>query len=297
MTMSAFPYIGGKTRLADWVVSRLPPHTTYIEPFGGSAAVLLNKPRSKVEVFNDADSDVVTFFRVARERRDELAEWCRYTPFSEQLHDEWTSEFFAGERPDDDLEHAGRWLYLRYSQYAAKVSRKSGFKRESPDDEKGSRNARNWQNASERIEQVAERFRGVSVVNEDYSAVLNRYDSSETVFYVDPPYVDKEDLYLEYADHAALEEQLQRIEGRAIVSYTQRPAGCYDSWRVVENDVTHSAAGSGKTATERLFLNFDPDDFPTFADTQQRTLSFVEDGGNDRSIDTGTDRSGGDGDA
>ncbi len=279
MPFSAFPYIGGKTRLADWVVSHLPPHTTYVEPFGGSGAVLLNKPQSKVEVFNDADSDVVTFFRVARERRDELAEWCRYTPFSEQLHDEWADEFFAGERPDNELEHAGRWLFLRYSQYAGKVSRKSGFKRESPDDEKGSRNARNWQNAPERIEQVAERFRGVSVVNEDYSTVLDRYDDPDMVFYVDPPYVEKEDLYLEYADHAALEEQLQNIEGRAIVSYTQKPAGCYDDWHVVERDVTHSAAGSGKTATERLFLNFEPENFAPFVDADQRTLFAATEGG------------------
>ena len=282
MTVSAFPYIGGKTRLSDWVVSYLPPHTTYVEPFGGSGAVLLNKPRSKVEVFNDADSDVVTFFRVARERRDELAEWCRYTPFSEQLHDEWADQFFAGERPDNELEHAGRWLFLRYSQYAGKVSRKSGFKRESPDDEKGSRNARNWLNASERIGQVAERFRGVSVVNEDYGAILDRYDSSDTVFYVDPPYVGKENLYDEYADHAALEEQLQDIEGHAIVSYTEKPAGCYDGWRVVERVVRHSAAGNGKTATERLLLNFDPETFPPFVDVAQKTLSEVANGGESR---------------
>ena len=65
--LSAFPYIGGKTRLADWIQSHLPAHNTYVEPFGGSAAVLLNKPRSKVEIFNDKDGDVVNFFEVARE--------------------------------------------------------------------------------------------------------------------------------------------------------------------------------------------------------------------------------------
>jgi len=83
--LSAFPYIGGKTRLADWIQSHLPAHTTYVEPFGGSAAVLLNKPRSKVEIFNDKDGDVVNFFEVAREHPDKLAEFCRYVPFSEQL--------------------------------------------------------------------------------------------------------------------------------------------------------------------------------------------------------------------
>ncbi|ARS91398.1 DNA adenine methylase [Natrarchaeobaculum aegyptiacum] len=258
--ISAFPYIGGKTRLARWVIRHLPPHTAYVEPFGGSAAVLLNKPRSDVEIFNDLDSDVVTFFRVARERPEELAEWCRYVPFSEQLHDEWADEFFAGERPNDEIEHAGKWLFLRYSQYAGKVSRKSGFKRESPHDDKGSRNARNWVNAPERIEEVADRFRGVSVVNEDFAAVVERYDSPETVFYLDPPYWEKEHFYREQADHATLEETLRGIEGFALVSYTDLPPGLYDDpeWTVVERTATHSAAGNGKTATERLVLNFEP---------------------------------------
>lgn len=292
MTFSAFPYIGGKTRLADWVVSHLPPHTTYVEPFGGSGAVLLNKPRSKVEIFNDKDEDVVTFFRVARERRDELAEWCRFTPFSEQLHDEWADEFFRGERPDDDVEHAGKWLFLRYSQYAGKVSRKSGFKREAPDDEKGSRNARNWNNAPERIKRVAERFRGISVVNEDYQAVVERYDSSETVFYLDPPYFEKEDLYRVAADHPSLEQTLNEIDGYAIVSYTEIPPGLYEGWHVVEKGVTHSAAGNGKQANERLLMNFDPETKSEFVDADQKTLLAATDGGNSRSIDTGTDREG-----
>jgi DNA adenine methylase len=274
MAMSAFPYIGGKTRLADWVVDHLPPHTTYIEPFGGSGAVLLNKSRSKVEVFNDLDDDVVTFFQVARERPEELAEWCQYTPFSEQHHDQWADQFFAGERPDDDVEHAGRWLFLRYSQYAGKVSRKSGFKREAPEDEKGSRNAQNWTNAPDRIEQVADRFRGVSITNEDALSVVERYDSPEAAFYLDPPYWEKEGLYRVSADHARLERSLREIDGYAIVSYTDIPPGLYDDWTVVEQTVTHSAAGNGKTADERLLMNFDPDKFPQFSSGQQATLGF-----------------------
>lgn len=273
MTMSAFPYIGGKTRLADWIISHLPPHTTYVEPFGGSGAVLLNKPRSNVEVFNDKDGDVVTFFRVAREKPEELAEWCRFTPFSEQLHEEWADAFFAGERPADDVEHAGKWLFLRYSQYAAKVSQKSGFKRESPTDEKGSRNARNWTNVPERIEQVAERFQGVSVVCEDYADVIDRYDSPETVFYLDPPYLGKEDFYREAADHGSLERTLREIDGYALVSYTEVPPGLYGGWNVVEKTVQHSAAGNGKTADERLLMNFEPAEFPAFSGSRQATLT------------------------
>lgn len=272
VTFSAFPYIGGKTRLADWIIDHLPDHTTYVEPFGGSAAVLLNKARSDVEVFNDRDDDVVTFFEVARDRRDELIEWCRYTPFAEQHHDEWADEFFAGERPDDPVEHAGRWLFLRYSQYAAKVSQKSGFKRESTGDDKGSREARNWMNVPERIEQVAERFGGVSVVNDDYQAVVERYDSPGTVFYVDPPYYEKEDYYRVAADHETLEKTLTGIDGYALVSYTDVPPGLYEDWHVVEKNIPHSAAGNGKRADERLLMNFQPEERQPFREARQTGL-------------------------
>ncbi|WP_237560582.1 DNA adenine methylase [Halostella litorea] len=273
MTLSAFPYIGGKTRLASWVIDHLPPHTAYVEPFGGSGAVLLNKPRSTVEVFNDKDDDVVTFFRVARQRPEELAEWCRMTPFSEQLHNRWADAFFAGERPDDELEHAGRWLFLRYSQYAAKVSSKSGFKRESPNDEKGSRNARNWGNVPDRIDDVAERFRGVSVVNEDYQTVIERYDSPETVYYLDPPYFGKEDFYQESAEHSSLEQTLDDIDGYAIVSYSEIPPGLYEDWHTVEKTTHHSAAGNGKEADERLLMNFDPETVEPWVPAQQTAAS------------------------
>ena len=263
--LSAFPYIGGKTRLADWIQSHLPAHTTYVEPFGGSAAVLLNKPRSKVEIFNDKDGDVVNFFEVAREHPDKLAEFCRHVPFSEQLHSQWSDEYFAGEFPADKVERAAKWLFLRYSQYSGIVSTKSGFKRE----------ARNWVNVPERIDAVAERFGGVSVDNEDYSTIVERYDSPETVFYIDPPYHGKEGLYIERADHAELESVLQSIEGDAIVSYTEIPPGLYEDWIVVEKTVRHSAAGDGKTADERLLMNFDPDEADPFVEAQQSTLATI----------------------
>ena len=99
MSLSAFPYVGGKTILAEWIIDQLPSHTVYVEPFGGSASVLLNKPRSNVEVYNDLDGDVVQFFEVARERPDEL-----------ELFDD----------PDstdpilDEIEDAGPLLYQLY---------------------------------------------------------------------------------------------------------------------------------------------------------------------------------------
>lgn len=170
MTFSAFPYTGGKTKLVGFIRDQLPNHVTYVEPFGGSAAVLLNKPRSSIEVYNDLDGDVVQFFEIARERPDELAEWLRRTPFSEELHAEWSDQFYSGERPDDAVERAGRFVYLRYSQFAGKYANKSGFRRDTPRTRVGE--SMTWKGVPERIEQLCQRLQGVSIQNTHFREII-----------------------------------------------------------------------------------------------------------------------------
>jgi DNA adenine methylase len=81
-TRAALRYYGGKARLAPWIVAHLPPHVCYVEPFGGAASVLLRKPPAPYEVYNDLDGEVVGFFRVLRERPDDLLHAIALTPFA-----------------------------------------------------------------------------------------------------------------------------------------------------------------------------------------------------------------------
>lgn len=283
MALSIFPYIGGKTNIARWIVDQLPEHDVYVEPFGGSAAVLLNKPRSNIEVYNDVDGDVVQFFEVARNRTGELVEWMRRVPFSEQLHNEWGEAFYRGERPDDPVERAGRFLFLRYSQFAGKYHSHSGFKRDTLRARVGE--SRSWQDAPEKLEEAVERLQGVSIQRNDFRDVIERYDGPETVFYCDPPYLDKEDLYPAAGDfsHAALADALTGIEGYALVSYTDEPADLYDGWNVETKESFHNAGARDENNTkevrERLLVNFDPATVPRFesADHSQARLSGVTD--------------------
>src|SRR3954468_785325 len=107
-----FAWYGGKSRLAPAIVKLLPAHRTYVEAFGGAAAVLCAKPRAVLEVYNDIDGGLVTFFRVLRDRPDELARALRETPYSRE---EFARCWATWASIEDDLERARRW-YVRCRQ-------------------------------------------------------------------------------------------------------------------------------------------------------------------------------------
>lgn len=293
MAFSAFPYTGGKTRLVTFIREQLPEHVTYVEPFGGSAAVLLNKPRSNIEVYNDLDGDVVQFFEVAREQPDELAEWVRRTPYSEELHQEWASAFYNGQRPDDPVERAGRFVFLRYTQFAGKYGSKSGFRRDTPRTRVGESST--WRGVPERIDELCHRLQGVSIQNEDFREIIEFYDGEDTVFYCDPPYLGSEDSYrVDGFSHAELADALHDIDGFALVSYSDRPEELYNGWNEITRQHYHdSGCRKGEEeaeVTERLLLNYDPGSHPDFVDANQTTLVTATDGGNDHGLHTGTDQ-------
>ena len=88
-TRPVLRYMGGKWRLAPWILRHLPPHRTYVEPFGGAASVLLRKPRAYAEIYNDLDGEIVSLFRVLRdpEAAAELVRRIALTPFAREEFD------------------------------------------------------------------------------------------------------------------------------------------------------------------------------------------------------------------
>lgn len=227
MTTAPFPWFGGKSLLARRIADLLPPHRVYVEPFAGSAAVLFSKPRSHMEVVNDLDGGVVTFFRVLRDRPGELLERLHLTPHArgeyELCRDTW-------EAVEDDVERARRW-YVTISQSFSSSSGRmhsNGWNGEY----KGASHVpapSAWVSNVRQLEGAAERFRGVQVEHRDWREVLEKYDGPEACFYLDPPYVlstRKSGGYrheLSDDDHRELVERLLGLQGCAVVSGYDSP--------------------------------------------------------------------------
>lgn len=286
--VSVFPWPGGKGRRSDWIISRMPPHDTFVDVFGGSGAIIYNKPPSKNEIYNDANNDLVQFFEVLRERQDELLEWVRNVPYARSVHEEWADGFLNGHRPDDPIERAGRFFVLRYMQFAGKVFEKSGFKtraKRSP--------ARTFDNARERLDELAGRFRDVIIENRDWSRIFETYDdgSVDVLFYCDPPYIGTEHYYGGQFDHAAFVDTLEGLESDWMVSYAELPDGLADIGHVIQRDRRHRMCRSASESVERLVCSFDPRERAQFLESgEQQTLITATDGGEGRLMDTDTDR-------
>jgi DNA adenine methylase len=123
MSTPPFAYFGGKASLADRIIAVLPAHRHYVEPFAGSLAVLLAKPPTVMETVNDLDRRLMTFWRVLRDRGDELARSCYLTPHSRAEH----QDAYDLEPVEDDLETARR-IWVQLTQGRGGTLRRTGWR-------------------------------------------------------------------------------------------------------------------------------------------------------------------------
>lgn len=255
-------YYGGKWRLAPWIISHFPPHRVYVEPFGGAASVLMRKPRSYGEVYNDLDGEIVNLFRVVRERSADLTRALIWTPFSRTEY-----RVTAFEPTADPLEEARRTVirsFMGFGSNSIQRTIKSGFRSNS--NRSGTTPAHDWMAFPPTIRAVARRMRGVVIECLPASDVMAQHDGPETLHYVDPPYVHATRALgamhghhgyrheMTDADHETLLAQLRGLRGMVVLS--GYPSALYDrllgDWHRVEREAL--ADGAAKRA-EVLWIN------------------------------------------
>jgi len=184
----AFGWYGGKFSHLDWLLPKLPNCLHYCEPFAGSGAVLLNRKPSPIETYNDIDGEVVNFFKVLREEKEVLIEQIALTPFSRE---EFGSACELNPKLSS-LERARRF-YIRARQVrtglaqTATIGRWANCKNTSRAGMSGV--VSRWLGGVEQLEFIAERLLRVQIENRPAIDVIKLYDSEETLFYCDPPYI------------------------------------------------------------------------------------------------------------
>ncbi|GAA5502203.1 hypothetical protein Dxin01_01942 [Deinococcus xinjiangensis] len=261
----AFGWYGGKFSHLDWLLPLLPEATHYCEPFGGSAAVLINRPPAPVETYNDLDSELVNFFRVLRDQRGELIEAIGLTPFSrEELR------LATGEQDPDlsDLERARRF-FVRARQVRTGLAQTASEGRWAHcllTSRAGMGGAvSRWLGSVEGLSEIVQRLLRVQIENAPALEVIARYDSPETLFYCDPPYLhgtrgDAKAYGFEMTDseHEALAVALRGVQGKVAISgyASDLYEDLYAGWTRIEapSRMIHSSKGE---RAEVLWVNYD----------------------------------------
>jgi DNA adenine methylase len=260
----AFGWYGGKFSHLEWLLPLLPEAHHYCEPFAGSGAVLLNRAPASVETYNDIDGDVVNFFRVLREQPEELARLIALTPFSRE---EFFEAIFDDGETHTDIERARRF-YVRARQartglaQTATLGRWANCKNTSRAGMAGV--VSRWLGGIDGLEDIGARLLRVQFENRPAVEVVKLYDSAQTLFYCDPPYLHETrgdakayGFEMETSEHVELARVLGECSGKVAVSGYRCDLmdELYAGWRRFDapEKMTHSIK---KIRQECLWMNY-----------------------------------------
>ena len=259
VSRSVLRYFGGKWAIAPWIIEHMPEHRIYVEPFGGAASVLLRNPRSKIEVYNDLDDEIVGIFQLLQQPQQcaRLMRMLARTPYARR---EFEMAFHPSNDPVIRAKRAIVRAYMSFHHEALFNPKKTTF----ADARHRNGNhckAHEWMTYPRHLVNVCRRLRGVVIENRVASEVIRAQDSPTTLFFIDPPYLPSTRSNSGYrceltqAQHVALLEQLLTIQGRAMVA--GYPSDLYDNmlqgWQRIERK--HFASGSRQARTEVLWIS------------------------------------------
>ena len=247
---SPLNYLGGKSRLADRIVKLIPDdHVCYCEAFCGAAWVLFTKAESKVEVINDMDRELVTFWRVVQNHLEEFLRFYRHAVISREI--------FEIEKKKDpttltDIQRAARYYYLQRLAFGGKtVDRTFGTSALGTP-------RLNIANIEETLLEVHWRLKKVTIENLPALECIRRYDRPSTFFYLDPPYWETAGYAVPFgpADYDALARTLSGIQGRFLLSLNDVPDvrrifGRFQIRTVKTGYTVANGRGGGDRAAER----------------------------------------------
>lgn len=251
-------YYGGKQTMVKLLLSLMPQHKLYCEPFFGGGALFFAKPKSEVEVINDINGEVVNFFKVAQTKFSELEKEIRGTLHSREL---FKNARVVYDHPEmfSDVKRAWAFWTLTNQGFAGMVT-SWGF---------GKDNAKEVSLARKRegfTKEYSDRLKMVQIEANDALKVIDRCDAKDTFFYIDPPYFNSnQGHYKGYTkeDYVRLLEKLRKIKGKFLLSsypsdvlkqfakkYKWKTQSIKKSIAVTKN--------TEKKKTEMLVFNYDP---------------------------------------
>ncbi|HHH0173277.1 TPA: DNA adenine methylase [Yersinia enterocolitica] len=247
------PWIGGKRRLAKYILPLFPAHICYVEPFSGAAALYFLKTPSKTEVINDINGELVNLYRVVKHHLEEFVRQFKWALVSRQIY-KWLQD--TPEETLTDIQRAARFYYLQKQAFGGKVA----------DHTFGTSTTSaprfNLLRIEEELSMAHLRLSRTLIEHLDWQQCIKRYDRPHTLFYCDPPYWGTEGYGVEFGlenyDHMA--ELARSIKGKMIISVNDIPEmrQAFDGLNIQTVDISYNLKVTGKASLrkELVICNF-----------------------------------------
>ncbi|PTQ90283.1 DNA adenine methylase [Agitococcus lubricus] len=248
-------WVGGKSKLAREIISLMPAHNCYCEVFGGAGWVMFKKTPSNVEIINDINKELTNLYRVIKHHFDEFIRQFEYLLI---CRDEYERLKLIPPETLTDIQRAVRYYYLVRLSYGGKAVEHNftvAATRLPPI---------NLSSIKEELEQAHRRLQRVTIENQHYAKIIERFDLPDTLFYLDPPYFDCENYYgkgiFNKKDFELLRDQLRSIKGKFILSLNNVPEirDIFSEFHLVETSVRWSLGKEYNAANEVIIMNFNP---------------------------------------
>jgi DNA adenine methylase len=245
-------YLGGKNRIARTIISLIPEHTCYCEPFCGGAQVLFHKQPSKSELLNDLNEEIFNFLRICQMHYEELLRYLNFCIVSRR----WF-ELFDRVPPEalTDIQRAARFFYLQKNCYGGLIVRRNF----APSIQNGSNY--NPKSLPTLIRHAHERLLNVQLECLPYQDILRKYDRPFTFFYLDPPYFNRPyyKFNFEEKDYVELAGRLKELKGKFLLSLNDSPEirRIFRDFNIKILEMTYtSQRKAGKKYQELLISNY-----------------------------------------
>lgn len=247
------PWIGGKRRLAKFLLPMFPDHSCYVEPFCGAAALFFMKDPVEAEVLNDINGDLVSLYRVVKNHLEEFIRQFKYSLSSRQMFD-WLKE--TPVEPLTDIQRAARFYYLQKLGFGGKVDgRTFGTATTSPP-------RLNLLRIEEDLSAAHLRLSRTYIEHLGWAECIQRYDRPHSLFYCDPPYWGTEGYGVGFGldEYDRMAELARTIKGRMVISVNDIPEmrQAFAGLAMETVDITYTVGGSGKSSAkqELVIRNF-----------------------------------------
>lgn len=250
MVRAIIPWMGGKRRLAKFILPEIEGHRTYVEPFCGGASLFFMKQECKVEVINDINGELINLYRVVKFHLDELVRHFRWALVSRE-------EFMTAKAQDPatltDVQRAARFYYLMKAGFGARATNPSfGTARGTPP-------KLNLLRMEDDLSAAHLRLARVTIENRPWDKCMATYDSAQACFYLDPPYWQTAGYGCDFGfEHYERMAQLMRsCQGKVVLSINDHPdiRRVFDAFNVRPLDITYTVGVKSADRKELLITN------------------------------------------